>query len=157
VLESFNSAGCRVKCVATKEEVGFLDVVFTSPVRYAGAFLTRLSVGGINPNKVEVYFFDEGDNILGFFENENVGSGADGYTFVGFDAESSLINTMRIRDPFAPNPGTDWVLIDDIIYELSPVPEPSNPIPEPSTMLLMGTGLVVLFLYVWRRERLHQS
>jgi len=30
-------------------------------------------------------------------------------------------------------------------------------VPEPSTMLLMGTGLLVLILYVWRRERLHQS
>ncbi len=31
------------------------------------------------------------------------------------------------------------------------------PIPEPSTLLLFGTGMVVMILYVWRRERLQPS
>jgi len=31
------------------------------------------------------------------------------------------------------------------------------PIPEPSTLLLFGTGLLVMVLYVWRRERLQPS
>lgn len=33
----------------------------------------------------------------------------------------------------------------------------ATPIPEPSTMLLFGTGLVVMILYVWRRERTQPS
>lgn len=38
-----------------------------------------------------------------------------------------------------------------------PPPDPdSNPIPEPSTLLLFGTGLVVMIVYVWRRERTQQ-
>ena len=41
---------------------------------------------------------------------------------------------------------------DNIV--VNPILEPA-PIPEPSTFLLFGTGMVVMILYVWPRERTH--
>ncbi len=45
----------------------------------------------------------------------------------------------------------DGLVLDDLHF----VPEMA-PVPEPSTMLLMGSGLLLLGHHVWRRKRLQQ-
>ena len=58
---------------------------------------------------------------------------------------------------FIESPTLTPYFVPDSPPDPDPDPVPSNPIPEPSTMLLFGTGLLVMIVYVWRRERLQQS
>ena len=61
------------------------------------------------------------------------------------------------RDPICQSPQLTGAQIRPGSIISAIPPSTTSPIPEPSTLLLFGTGLVVMILYVWRRERLHQS
>ncbi len=71
--------------------------------------------------------------------------------FRGISRLSSDIAAFRV--------GNNNFVLDDLTFSgiSRTVTAPPDPIPEPSTMLLFGTGLLVMMLYVWRRERLQQS
>jgi len=105
--------------------------VFNSTPTFNGLFVTDLDWVGVPNGKILGVSIDT--NFAGWTDSRIVF----GDDFVGFNWRALPFSTSTY---FTANLGTSH-----------------SPIPEPSTMLLMGTGLLVMILYVWRRERLQQS
>jgi len=114
------------------------DFIFSSPV---SAF--ALQVGAIDQG-VTYEAFDALNNSLGIVPFSSFPAASVTFGFRGIQADG----IDRVHFAVTNN---DGLVMDDLYF----VPE-MTPIPEPSTMLLMGSGLFLMVLYVWRRECVQQ-
>lgn len=111
----------------------FLDVVFSTTVTQVGAWFGNDQGLSSASFPVTLSVFDAGDILLGSTQvltNQNV----DVDQFIGIESDDPI---TRARFQYTPLTGSLSVVIDDVIFNAVPVPEPT-------TASLLALGLIGL-------------
>jgi hypothetical protein len=130
-------------------------VSFATPVLGAGLFIIDyFNPIGDNPLTIQAFTGSNGTGTsLGSFSSVAFNFQNNNLYFMGITSDQENIGSIVFTD-INTNTG-DTIGIDNIMFSRS---LPSNdPVPEPSTWLLMGTGLVGMLGYGWRRQRQQHS
>jgi hypothetical protein len=137
VLRYTNFTGCYDKqCIGTrysdsykKNIDDYIDIVFGTPIQKVGGWI------GISSGNVD--FFGTDGSLLGSLSVFNIPTGTteERREFAGWDAESGLIQRIRITD----TDKNGYVITFDNLYT-----EGSSAVPIPPSVWLLGAGLVGL-------------
>jgi hypothetical protein len=120
--------------LANFTDTGFIDIVFGTALKRAGAF-----IGQGNTWTATAEFFDEADELLGTV----AGSGPDfSSAFAGWEADVGLIKRVRFTDTAS---NSSILLLDNLKTEI--------PVPEPSRDGLRVCALAVLAALAVRKRR----
>lgn len=121
----------------------------TSPSAINIAFETPVSAFGILAGAIQrgitYTALDSAGAVLGTVPFSSFPSAPVTGGFLGIQADGIKFAILTLTGP-------DKGIFDDLHF----APEVAAPIPEPSTLLLMGSGHLIMGGYVWRRERVKQ-
>jgi hypothetical protein len=130
-----SSAGGSGFSLLTGSDLGYIDILFGTPVNLAGI---TAGIGAAITWKVEFFV---GGSLLASIMQSTLGPGG---VFIGWDAGSAKITSLRVTD--LSSDGVT-IAVDNLRTEII------SPVPIPAALPLFAAGLGAMGFMGWRRKR----